>query len=100
MSELPADGFSDLVNVVVDSYHADTVLRHFDADELPYRNVIVEITRLLRELLFPGYFGKRKLSSHNLNYHVGGLLIEIRAKLLEQVHHALLVQAGREGRTE
>jgi serine O-acetyltransferase len=43
----------------------------------------------LRQLLFPGYFGKQNLTDSSLEYHVGNLLIEINEKMTEQVACAL-----------
>jgi serine O-acetyltransferase len=51
----------------------------------------------LRELLFPGYFGKQNLTTQTLEYYVGELLGEIRAQLFEQVLNVIRHQATRHG---
>lgn len=71
--------------------YPDTI--HLDAEPLPSRDAIIEIIHLLRELLFPGYFGKQNLTSASAEYHIGDLLITIHEKLQEQIclalkHHA------------
>lgn len=63
--------------------------------QLPSRDVVVEIIHLLRQLLFPGYFGKQNLTGSTLEYHIGNLLIEINEKLNEQVTCALRHQLGK-----
>ncbi|UWG98117.1 serine acetyltransferase [Dehalobacter sp. DCM] len=57
--------------------------------QLPSRDAIIEIIRLLRELLFPGYFGKQNLTDNTLDYHIANLLIEINEKLTQQIMYAL-----------
>jgi serine O-acetyltransferase len=89
------DRFYDLVNIIVESYEGDPKTRHIEAGKLAHRDSIIETIHLLRELLFPGYFGKQNLSQKTLHYHVGNLVVEINDKLTEQVHHALLHRSGR-----
>ena len=89
--------FTDLVSALVTSYQAEPRTRHIDAGYLPNRDAIIEIIKQLRELLFPGYFGKQNLSSKTLEYHVGELLASIRDKLFEQVRNAIRHQATRRG---
>ena len=77
---------------------ADPVLRHIDAGALPDRKAVIELVQLLRELVFPGYFGRQNLTSRTLAFYVGDLLGEIQEKLQAQVLKALRHQAGRHGR--
>jgi len=93
MSKLANNDFSELVEELVASYLKDPITRHIDAERLPSRDTIIEIVHLLRELLFPGYFGKQNLASQTLEYHAGNLLISIHDKLLEQVQNAIQQQA-------
>ncbi len=78
-----------LVNAIVDSYQAQPLTRHVDASSLPSRDEIIELTKLLRELLFPGFFGKQNLTTHNLPYHVGELVGNIHDRLLDQIRAAI-----------
>ena len=87
------DHFDRLVNQIVDSYNADARTRHIDADPLASQDVVIEIIRLLRELLFPGYFGKQNLSRQTIAYRVGTLLLDIEEKLTEQVRQAFVHDA-------
>lgn len=59
------------------------------SDQLPSKDVIVEITELLRQLLFPGYFGKQNIKEKLIDYNVAGLLITITEKLTDQLIRAL-----------
>lgn len=88
---------NDLVARIVESVQAEPVTRHLDAHRLPSRDVVVEVIRLFRELLFPGYFGKQDLTTGKLQLHVARLLADIHERLVPQVHHALLHEAARLG---
>ena len=88
----------DFVSQVADilaSYRSEADTHHIDRGALPNHDAIVEIIGLLRELLFPGYFGRQNLGHQSLSFHVGSLLADIHDKLLRQVEDALRHEAGR-----
>src|ERR1035437_9074403 len=88
---------SALTNAIVDSYNADAHTRHIDAGHLPSRDAVIELLPLIRELLFPGYFGKQNLTTKTLDAHVSALVTTITEKLLQQVTNAIRHQAKRRG---
>jgi serine O-acetyltransferase len=88
-------GFHSLVEAIVSSYQTEPKTRHIDAGHLPNRDTIIELIRQIRELLFPGYFGRQNLTSRTLEYHVGELITSIHDKLYEQVNNAIRHQATR-----
>ena len=57
-----APGFTRLVGAIVASDLAEPRTRHIDAGFLPNRDEVIELLRELRELLFPGYFGRPDLT--------------------------------------
>jgi serine O-acetyltransferase len=89
--------FARQVAAVVASDLADPVLRHLDTGSLPDRLAVIELVQLIRELLFPGYFGRRDVTARTLPYHVGDLLGVIRDSLAVQVDNVLRHQALRHG---
>jgi serine O-acetyltransferase len=89
--------FQALVQAIVASYQEQPLTRHIDAGHLPNRDGVIEILTLVRELLFPGYFGKQNLTAQMLDYHVGELIASIRDRLFEQVRNAIRHQATRRG---
>jgi len=89
--------FKALVESIVASYQADPKTRHIDAGHLPNRDTIIELLRRIRELIFPGYFGKQNLTSSTLEYHVGELITIIHDKLYEQINNAIRHHATRSG---
>jgi serine O-acetyltransferase len=76
---------------------AEPLTRHIDAGSLPSRDAVIDLVKKLRELLFPGYFGKQNLTSQTLEYYVGELLGEIRGLLFEQIRNVIRHQATRHG---
>ena len=90
-------GFSDLVAAIVASDLAEPVTRHIDAGSLPNRDAVIDLVKKLRELLFPGYFGKQNLTTQTLEYYVGELLSDIRGRLFEQILNVIRHQATRHG---
>jgi serine O-acetyltransferase len=90
MSKAATSTLSELVESIVSSYEGEPRTRHIDEGELPSRDAIIEIIGQLRQLLFPGYFGKQNLDSSTISFHVGDLLISIHNKLIEQVRNAYL----------
>ena len=89
--------FRALVQAIVTSYQAEPKTRHIDAGHLPNQDAIIELITLIRELLFPGYFGKQNLTTSTLEYHVGELINVIHEKLYAQVNNAIRHQAMRRG---
>ena len=91
------EGFTELVASIVASDLAQPITRHIDAGSLPNRDAVIDLVKKLRELLFPGYFGKQNLTSQTLEYYVGELLGEIRGQLFEQIRNVIRHQATRHG---
>ena len=90
-------GFNDLVAAIVASDLAEPRTRHIDAGFLPNRDTVIEVVKLLRELLFPGYFGRQHLTSSTLEYHVEELLRAIDTRLFEQARNTIRHQTDRQG---
>ena len=82
-------GLPAVVDSLVRSVLAEPRTRHLDRVLLPNRDVIIEIIKRLRQLLYPGYFGKQRLTGENLAYRVGELVIELQEMLYDQVRCCL-----------
>jgi serine O-acetyltransferase len=70
---------------LVEGYRADPRGHHINRRFLPSRDEIIEISGLLLQLLYPGYFGRQDLTDQNIGAHVGGLLAALRDKLERQI---------------
>jgi len=78
-----------LVGRIVDSYTADPRTRHIDRGDLPGRSEIIHIIELLLEASYPGYFGRKTLTSNNMRYHVGDVMPRLAQALYAQILRAL-----------
>ena len=95
-SAAPAQpSLDELVARIVESYFADKRTQHLDSSFLPSRSRTIEVVELLRQLLFPGFFDHVRLTSKNIQYHVGDLLTRIRDGLYEQLRQALRYEENR-----
>src|SRR5687767_14129057 len=79
----------DVVNRVVANIESETSLQHLNRVYLPSRDAIIESIGLLRQIIFPGYFGKQGLTTANLPFRVGELMVELTDILYEQVRFCL-----------
>jgi serine O-acetyltransferase len=93
MSRLNQAQTSKLVNEIVASYRKDESTVPMESVSPPSREVIIKMIFMLRELLFPEYFGQRQLISSTIEYHIGDLLINLHRILHEQIVLALTHQA-------
>ena len=49
-------------------------MQHLNRVLLPNRDTIIESIKKLRQLVFPGYFGKQGLTSENVGFRIGELV--------------------------
>jgi serine O-acetyltransferase len=77
------------VDALVKSIVKETRMQHLNRVYLPSRTAIVEAIELLRQIIYPGYFGQQGLTSQNVSYRIGEIVIELTEKLYEQVRCCL-----------
>ena len=85
----PGKKITDVVNQIAKTYVDDSGTNFIDISNLPVREKILEIIDLLTEVLFPGYTGKRTVTSSNINFIVIDILYHIYTELAEQIERAL-----------
>ncbi len=91
----PSSKLADLVERIVHSYHAHPQLHHLDSTFLPSRDRAIEITELLRKIIFPGFFDEQRLTSDTVHHHAGDLLHQTHDLLYEQIRQALRYDLNR-----
>src|SRR3954449_1048035 len=64
-------------------------LQHLNRVHLPNRDVVIASIKLLRQLVYPGYFGNQGLTTANLPFRVGEIVLELSDMLFDQVRFAL-----------
>jgi serine O-acetyltransferase len=78
-----------VVDALVQSVHQQPRLQHLNRVHLPNRETIIEAVKLLRQLVFPGYFGKQGLTTANLPFRLGEIVLELSDMLYDQVRCCL-----------
>ncbi|MEO1128780.1 MAG: serine O-acetyltransferase [Planctomycetota bacterium] len=79
----------DLVEAVRRSILEEPGIRHLGMTHLPSRDTVEELVDLIREVVFPGFFGKRGLTPDRLELHVQELLARIGLHAEEQIRSVL-----------
>ncbi len=85
----PEKKITDVVNEIAKTYVDDSGTNFIDISNLPVREKILEVLDFLTEVLFPGYTGKRAVTSSNVNFIVIDILYHIYTELAEQIERAL-----------
>jgi serine O-acetyltransferase len=93
----PVTALEELTEEFLDSYAGDQRARRISQRYLPSREAIVEILEGVLDLMYPGYFGRRDLSSDNLRDHVAQALSVLAPKLEREMEHCLCYGREREG---
>ncbi|MDR2468674.1 MAG: serine acetyltransferase [Spirochaetaceae bacterium] len=83
-----------LIKQLVASYNELSETIHFDFAYQLNRSVIIETIDKLRQLMFPGYFGKKNIATNFIEYHTGELIEEICYDLGGQIEKALQHWSG------
>lgn len=78
-----------IIDTLVKALPATPGINHLDRVYLPGRDVIIDSVKKLQQLVFPGYFGKQGLTSHNVQYRIGELVLELGDALYDQVRWCL-----------
>ena len=78
-----------VVDAIVQSIVERPETRHLNRVYLPSRDSIIQALDMLQQICFPGYFGKQGLTSENVPYRVGELVMELADILYDQVRCCL-----------
>jgi serine O-acetyltransferase len=78
-----------IVEDIVESCYDKECLEHIDYELIPSRDSVIEIITQLREILFPGYFSKKKVDPVNLRYQMGKSIDVLFELLSQQVTHSI-----------
>jgi len=92
MSNTAKGWLEPLVDKITHSYASDDRTQRVGKMFLPSRSTIVELIGLIRQLLFPGFFGHKTLTDDGVRFHVGSLLGRIKTGLAEQTNHCMCVE--------
>ncbi len=79
----------ETVQQLLDSFHTVGGINHIDGHNLPSRDAVVEITRDLLRLLFPGFYDKESIHSAQLVKYATELTSSIARRLEQEIHKSL-----------
>jgi len=91
-AETDQGGVPDIISRIVDTYDTVSRINHLGRRALPSRNVIADILDGLKEILYPGYFGRRNFTRENISYHIGDRVWQVQRLLAEQMYLSMVVR--------
>jgi serine O-acetyltransferase len=78
-----------IVHTLLDSYRTNADIIKYDYAYQLNRSVIIALIDKLRQVIFPGYFGKKHIAPEFLEYHTGELVEDIIYNLSGEIERAL-----------
>jgi serine O-acetyltransferase len=92
MTSLPGreDDLPRIIAEIVPTYGEISKINHLDDRPLPSRQAVQEIIEGLKEILYPGYFGRRHFTPQNIAYLIGDRVYRVYRALAEQVYLSIL----------
>ncbi|WP_406656007.1 serine acetyltransferase [Methanolobus sp. ZRKC2] len=85
----------EIVDMVASSCSDKKCFDHVDAAIIPSRESIVEIINLIKDILFPGYFGDQTVDRSVLSYHIGNEITELFEQLSKQITNSIIHDCDR-----
>ncbi len=90
----------ELVDDILSSYREDRRTQRIGERFLPSRGRIVQMLHRIRQVLFPGYFGRKALTEETVGYHLGNLLLRLGEDLTAQIESCLRYAGGLKGHAD
>ena len=84
-----AKKLAQIVDSLVDSFHKYGGINHLDGANLPSRDAVVEITRDLLRLMFPGFYDKDSIHSAQIVEYTSELVSSLARRLENEIHKSL-----------
>ncbi len=84
-----AKRLAQIVDHLVDSFHKYGGINHLDGANLPSRDAVVEITRDLLRVVFPGFYDKDPIHSAQIAEYTSELISSIARRLENEVRKSL-----------
>ena len=85
MNDPMHENLRKLTDTILASYDDEPTLQRIGDMALPSRTRIVEILEEIRRVIFPGYFGRKRLTAESVGYTLGDLLVQLGSDLIEQI---------------
>ncbi len=78
------------VTKIVENYNSENLFACRENNHLPNKEVIIQIIKGIRRVMFPGYFSEEYTNSCILEYFVGDTLTNVYDKMMIQIKTAFL----------
>jgi len=78
------------VEAVVKTYDEVSKINHLGLSPLPSREQIIEIITGLKEIVYPGYFGRQNFTRDNITFHIGDRMLSVFRALGQQIYRSFL----------
>ncbi|MBU1169522.1 MAG: serine acetyltransferase [Proteobacteria bacterium] len=75
----------EITEAIIASCYDPACFTHIDYEPIPSRENVIRIINRFMELLFPGYFSRKKVDPTNLTYSIGDAVITLYNQLSEQI---------------
>jgi len=80
---------AQIVENLAASFHEHGGINHLDGSNLPSRDAVVEITRDLLRLVFPGFYDKEPIHSNQVVAFTAELVASVARRLQNEIHKSL-----------
>ena len=94
MDRLLDSKLKDLTEEILASCQANSATHRIGEMFLPSREGAVKLLGVIRELVFPGFFGRKRLTEENMPVYIGHLLMELAEDLSEEIYHCFCAFRG------
>jgi len=84
-----AKRLAQIVDSLVDSFHKYGGINHLDGANLPSRDAVVEITRDLLRLVFPGFYDKDAIHSAQIVEYTSELIASVARRMENELRKSL-----------
>jgi serine O-acetyltransferase len=84
-----AKKLAQIADSLVDSFHKYGGINHLDGANLPSRDSVVDITRDLLRLVFPGFYDKDPIHSAQIVEYTSELVSSVARRLENEIHKSL-----------
>jgi len=89
------DELPRIIDQIVATYDEVPKINHLGGRPLPAREAVREILDGMKEILYPGYFGRRHFTPSNVRYHIGDRVYQVYRALAEQIYRSMLHECRR-----
>ena len=89
------DELPPIIREIVSTYDEVSKINHLGTRPLPSREGVADVISGLKEILYPGYFGRRHFTPENVTYHIGDRIYQVYRALSEQVYLGVLHECRR-----